>query len=227
MEQLGIGRPSTFANTIETLKNRKYIETQKKAICVTELGIRVVDFLVASNFCFIDLQFTSNIEEKLDQIANKKLNKLDVLKEFWEQLKKDIENAKNVKASLNVTTFKCPKCGGFLVKKFSRFGAFYSCQNYSNKEDKCEYIATVGDNGEPVEKVKKILEESDKKCPNCGSKLIIRTSKKNTQYLGCKNFAKDEACKGFFDTNGKKIEFKKKKFNKFNKFKKFKKEIDE
>jgi DNA topoisomerase-1 len=218
MEQLGIGRPATYAATLKTLKDRTYIDTKKKAIVVTDLGLKVIEFLVASNFCFVNLDFTCKMEDKLDLIAENKASKLDVLTEFWSILKKDLENAKTVKGEQSKTNYKCPKCGGNLLNKHGKFGNFMSCENYSNKEKKCEYVANIGENGEPVEKVKKIYEESEEfKCPHCKEFLIIRESKFG-KYLACKNF-KDDACKGFynFSTGVKSDSSKKKKFKYFKK----------
>jgi ssDNA-binding Zn-finger/Zn-ribbon topoisomerase 1 len=148
----------------------------------------------------------------------KEENKLTALTEFWDRLKLDITNAKGAKEKMNQTNFKC-ECGSLLVKKHSKFGDFLGCQNYPT----CKKVYNIGENGEPVEKVKKELNESEYKCSNCGEKLIIRIGKKNIehQYLGCKNWNKDKECLGFYDLEGKKIEFKKKSnFKKWGKKKK-------
>lgn len=224
LEKLGIGRPSTYATIPKTLEARKYISIEKKNIVVTELGINVSDFLIASNFCFIDINFTSQMEDKLDEIANGKLSKLATLKEFWDRLKSDIENAKGVKTQLSATGLKCPKCAALLLKKHSKWGDFYGCSNYGNKEEPCNYTAKIGEHGEIVEKVIKEKNYSNFKCDNCGKKLLIRVSKKGNEILGCEDFAKNKNCAGFYDVKtGEKIVFKKKKF-----FKKFgKKKNDE
>tara|TARA_Y100000034_G_C6873357_1_gene399055 strand:- start:798 stop:1805 length:1008 start_codon:yes stop_codon:yes gene_type:complete len=207
LETLGIGRPSTYASIIKTIESRNYIENIKRSISVTDLGIGVSDFLVAADFCFIDLKFTAEMEEKLDDIANKKADKVKILKEFWERLKKDIENAKDKKDELSRSTFRCPKCDAFLLKKHSKFGPFYSCGRY---KDGCKYIANVGKDGEPIEKVKVETKESTHLCPNCKQPLIIRVNKKGGEYLGCRSWQQAD-CKGFFDTDGNKIKFKKRK----------------
>jgi len=209
LEEKGIGRPSTYATIIKTLEARTYIEN-KKNISATVLGIKVSDFLVNSDFCFVDIDFTAKLEEQLDEIANHKSDKVDVLKDFWDRLKKDIENAKNIRNKMSQTNFKCPKCKAALLKKNGKFGEFFACSEYSKKADACDYTANVGEDGKPAERVKKQVVESSVLCKNCKNPLLIREGKKG-QYLGCRNFAKSEKCRGFFDLDGKRIEFKKKR----------------
>jgi DNA topoisomerase-1 len=181
------------------------------------MGIRVSDFLVDSNFCFVDIDFTKNMEDDLDRIAKKEIGKLDILDHFWNRLKSDLDNANVKKNESSKTEYKCPECSGFLLKKFSKFGAFYCCENRTNKENKCEYKCQIGDNGEPYKKEVVVLEESEFVCPNCEEPLVKRTSKKGWEYLACRNW-KDKKCEGFFDKeNGDKIEFKKKTFKKWKK----------
>jgi ssDNA-binding Zn-finger/Zn-ribbon topoisomerase 1 len=212
LEKRGIGRPSTYAAIPDTLFSRGYIEKKKNTIFATEMGIRVSDFLVASDFCFVDLDFTSHLESDLDRIAKAEVNKLDILNHFWNRLKSDIVNATKKRDEDSKTNYKCKKCDGYLVKKFSKYGSFYSCENRSNKQNKCDYKCQIGENGEPIESPKIELEESSFLCSNCHSPLIKRTSKKGWQYLGCKNWHKDDNCKGFYDKEtGKEIFFKKKK----------------
>ncbi len=213
LEKRGIGRPSTYKSIIEVLQNRKYVEIEKKSFVTTEMGIRVSDFLVKANVCFVDLNFTATLESDLDKIAHNEVGKLCVLRNFWDRLKRDMENAKTIRQEESLTEYDCPKCeNGKLVKKHSRYGPFYTCSNRTTKEIKCDYKCSVGENQEPVEVEKKELEESDFLCPNCDSPLVKRTSKKGWVYLACRNWAKDEKCKGFFDQeSGKEIVFKTKK----------------
>lgn len=225
LEKRGIGRPSTYASIPATLNARKYIETKKNTIYTTEMGVRVSNFLINVGFCFADLDFTKNLEEDLDRIANHDVCKLDILKCFWARLKSDIEKAKQKKEEDSKTDFKCPECEGFLLKKYSKYGPFLVCENRTNKTIECEYKCQIDDNGQPYERAKKELEESDHICPNCDEPLLKRKSKKGWEYLGCRNWAKDDGCKGFFDKDsGEKIVFeKKKKYKKWKKKKKKKK----
>jgi len=218
LESRGIGRPSTYKTTITTLLDREYTEKKKKVIYATDMGIKVSDFLIDSNFCFIDLGFTAEMEENLDKIAHKEAEKLCILRNFWERLKSDLDNAKVKRNEMNKTDYPCPKCQkkgqeGFLVLKHSKYGPFYSCSN--RKELECDYKADVNkENGCPVEKQVQEKKYSDIKCPNCGEKFLIRISKNNKEYLGCRNWASDQKCRGFFKMDGEKMVFKKKKYYK-------------
>jgi len=213
MKKLGIGRPSTYASAIDTLKNRSYIETIKKSVHVTNLGIDVTDFLVSSNFCFVDLMFTANMEADLDEIAAAKKCKLSVLTDFYDRLKLDLKNAKNISVEKRKTKYKCPECDKnniekYLVKRFSKFGPFYSCETYPD----CKYTAKIAEDGTPIEKVKKEIKYGDSKCPLCDSKMVIRSSKFG-QFQGCEKYSK--GCRGMRKMDGEEIK-PKKKFKKKN-----------
>ena len=218
LEKRGIGRPSTYASIPNTLFARKYIEKKKNTIYTTEMGVRVSDFLIEADFCFVDLDFTKNMENDLDCVAKGDCEKLNILNCFWNRLKGDISNAKKIREEKSKTNHKCKKCDGYLELKHSKYGAFLSCSNRTNKEIKCDYKCQIDEDGKPFEKPEAEVEESDFNCSNCGSPLIKRKSKKNWEYLGCQNWNKSESCKGFFDKDsGEKIVFKKKKFKKWKK----------
>jgi len=221
LEKRGIGRPSTYASIPNTLFSRGYIEKKKNTIYTTEMGVRVSDFLVDVDFCFVNLDFTSHLENDLDRIANKETSKLNVLNYFWNRLKEDIKNAKEKKEENSKTNYKCKKCDGFLIKKFSRYGEFLSCEHRTNKENKCDYKCDVNKDGSPKEKEEIILEESSFVCDNCGSFLVKRISKKGWEYLSCRNWKNNPLCEGFSDKDtGEKIVFKKKKYKNWKKKKK-------
>lgn len=193
-------RPSTIARYFDLLADRGYVKRTNKSFSATEMGIRVIDFLVAANMCFVDTKFTAGLEEQLDRIQSKHLKRLDVLTEFWTRLKSDIENGQNVKKSKQVTEFKCPKCGGHLLQKYSVYGAFFSCVNYKSKETPCDYIASSGPDGTPVEKKPVVKEYATFPCVKCGGKMVKRTSKKGNQFYGCENFVK--GCRSAADLDG-------------------------
>lgn len=221
LEKQGIGRPSTYATIPKTLEQRGYIEN-KKAITVTDLGLRVNDFLCQVPFCFADIKFTARLETQLDDILEQKKTKLDVLNEFWTRLKADISKSREFKKEKIVSEFECQSCKGkgekaFLILRESRFGKFFSCQNYSKKGDGCTYKAKVSEDGKPLEVEKKEIVVSDFKCPLCKSNLVVRTSKKTgRQFLGCPKWSSGpKGCKaGIFDMEGNKIEMKTRKWGK-------------
>jgi DNA topoisomerase-1 len=196
-EETGIGRPSTYASITKTLKARGYIESLGNSYQVTDLGIKVSDFLIKADFCFIDLKFTSEMEEKLDKICSNSIKKLSVLTDFWERLKKDIDKANAIKQEQSITAHKCTKCQNNLLIKHGKFGTFLAC---SNKE--CKYTANMDENGLPKEKVvvEKIYCAED--CPKCSSKMVLRKSKFG-EFYGC---AKYPECRSMRDKEGKVIE---------------------
>ena len=221
LEKRGIGRPSTYATIPTTLFSRGYIETKKNTIYTTEMGVRVSDFLIDADFCFVDLDFTKNLETDLDCIAKGDCNKLDILTHFWCRLKSDIDRAKQKKDDDSVSDYDCPKCDGKLVKKHSKYGPFLTCDHRKDKDNPCDYKCDINKDGSPKEKEKIELEESSFKCDNCKELLVKRQSKKGWEYLGCRNWASDEKCKGFFDKEtGERIVFEKKKYKKWGKKKK-------
>ena len=214
LETLGIGRPSTYASIIDTLLKRAYAEKQGKALHATDMGIRVSDFLILANFCFIDLQFTSDLEEKLDCIARGDCCKLETLKEFWERLKCDLESAKTAKEEAAKTDHPCGKCDGKLVLKHSTYGAFLTCEFRTDKDSPCDYKCDVDTDGKPKEKEVKVLAESNFLCKNCGEKLVVRINKKGGEYLGCRSW-KEKKCLGFYNAEtGEPIVFKKRTYKK-------------
>jgi len=182
-----ITRPATFASFLKTLADRGYINRVKKSFEATDLGIRVVDFLVAAEMCFVDMNFTANMEQLLDEIAAGKKDKLPVMEHFWSTLKTNIETGKEVRDKMSLTEHDCPKCDGKLRLKHSNFGPFFSCENYKKGDDGCSYIAKVGEHGEPVEKVAKVKEYAPFNCEYCGEKMVKRTSKYG-EFFGCDGY---------------------------------------
>lgn len=218
-EDAQIARPATFSNFIDVLLNRKYIQKNGNSFQPTELGMKVTDFLVNADFCFVDLHFTAEMESLLDEIQNNSKTKIDVLTDFWTRLKNDIEKGKSVKKSVEVTKFKCPKCNGALLQKHSKYGAFLACENYKSskkKDDKsCSYTAKLGEDGEVVEKVSKKQEYLEFVCEKCGGKMVKRSSKFG-DFAGCENYSK-LGCKSVADLDGNFKELKPKKWKQWKK----------
>jgi len=196
LEKSGIGRPSTYEQITKTLKARDYIELQKRAFSATPLGIRVSNFLVASNFCFIDLKFTADMEDDLDEVSAAKQKKEDVLHAFYVRLLKDIESGKQIQLKNQVTTVPCPDCGTMLLKKHSRMGVpFFACVD----KEKCKFTSNIGDDGQPAKK--KIPVASSHVCHLCKEPMYERESRYG-KFYGCSKFPK---CKGMRDSDGKEI----------------------
>ena len=214
LEDEGIGRPSTYASIIDLISSdeRNYVVMEKSKFKPTDIGKDLVEFLVgkfAGNF--IEYKYTSNLENFLDDIANGNKNWLDVLKEFDDNLKSYIKEAREKIAKEKQTGIVCPKCGkGNLLVRNGKFGQFYGCENW--KSLKCDYTAQIGENGEPIEKQKKVLTKSKHKCPECSDYLVERENKNGDKFLGCANYPK--CSPGIFDTDGNLIKKSTKKSSK-------------
>lgn len=177
LEEKGIGRPSTFAPTIVTLLTRGYVVKEAKKLLVTELGIMTVDMLTEYFKGLINIGFTAQMEEKLDEVAEKKHTKDEVLSEFYGPFKKDLDHAgvaiPIVEIPLEVSDVPCDKCndGTMMVIREGRFGKFLACPNFP----KCR-------------NTKPILHPIGVKCPKCGADILERKSKTGKVFYGCENY---------------------------------------
>lgn len=182
LEELGIGRPSTYVKIIDTLKERDYIRLEDKKFYPTEIGIETTDKLQEFFSNIINVEYTRDMEEDLDKIAegNKVWNK--VLENFYGDFEKLVEIAfKDMeKKAPEETGEMCPECGEPLVIRKGKYGEFTACSNYPE----CKYIKR---------EEKKQVEVA--KCPNCDGMLIERKTKKGKIFYGCNNFPK---CKTAF-----------------------------
>lgn len=175
LEKYGIGRPSTYATIIETLKDRKYVEIKDKFLVPTTLGKVVNNFLIKQFPHLIDVKFTAKMEENLDKIENGEIKAIDVLKNFYPAFKKEIEEVFQNSGKVQVferTNERCPDCGSELVIRENKDGKYYACSKYPE----CKYT-------------KPIYEEAKGKCPLCGGTVVKKKSKKNKKYFwGCINY---------------------------------------
>lgn len=177
LEEKGIGRPSTFAPTIVTLLTRGYVVKEAKKLLVTELGIMTVDMLTEYFKGLINIGFTAQMEEKLDEVAEKKHTKDEVLSEFYGPFKKDLDHAgvaiPIVEIPLEVSNVPCDKCnnGTMMVIREGRFGKFLACPNFP----KCR-------------NTKPILHPIGVKCPKCGADILERKSKTGKVFYGCERY---------------------------------------
>lgn len=179
LEMRGIGRPSTYAPTISTIQWRQYVEKAEGKFKPTPLGTTVNDFLVDYFSDIIDYDFTAQMEDDLDNIANGKRKWVPVIREFYQPFEKILESvtkiAKRVQIPTEVTDENCPKCEkGRLVIRIGRFGKFLSCSRFP----KCKYTAPY------VVKVEGV------KCGKCSGEVVIRKTKKGKQFYGCSNWPK-------------------------------------
>ncbi len=177
MEELGIGRPSTYATIMSNIKDRGYVNIIEKKFHPTALGIQVTDRLQEYFSNIINVKYTANMEEDLDNIANGKINNLDVLTNFYKIFDETLQKAfKGMeKEKPEETGEMCPLCNHPLVIRKGRYGEFIACSDYPN----CKYIKK-----EPQE-VKEIID-----CPNCSGKIIEKHSKKGKVFYGCNNYPK-------------------------------------
>jgi DNA topoisomerase-1 len=182
MENLGIGRPSTYAQTISTIIDRGYVKLVQKKFIPTEIGIETNNKLQEYFSNLINVKYTAKMEEDLDSISNGSIVWNELLKKFYEEFEPMVENAfENMeKKEPEKTGEKCPECNSDLVIRNGKYGKFVSCSNYPN----CKYIK---------KEAKQNVEVCD--CIKCGQKIVERKTKKGKIFYGCSNFPK---CKEAF-----------------------------
>lgn len=179
LEELGIGRPSTYAPTISTIQERNYVEKQEKVFIPTALGVAVTEFLMEYFSDILDYQFTAKMEDNLDEIANGELKRVPVLTEFYTPFAEKLEGVKRVAQRVAVETEatgeQCPKCKvGSVVIRVGKFGKFLSCSRFPD----CDYRAPF------VKKVEGF------QCPKCGGDIVYKKTKKGKGFYGCSNYPK-------------------------------------
>ncbi|TPI05059.1 type I DNA topoisomerase [Helicobacter pylori] len=189
LESLGIGRPSTYAPTISLLQNRDYIKVEKKQISALESAFKVIEILEKHFEEIVDSKFSASLEEELDNIAQNKADYQQVLKDFYYPFMDKIEAGKKNIISQKVhekTGESCPKCGGELVKKNSRYGEFIACNNYP----KCKYVKQTEN-----------ANDGDKQelCEKCGGEMVQKFSR-NGAFLACNNYPECKNTKSLKNT---------------------------
>ncbi|MBQ4634273.1 MAG: type I DNA topoisomerase [Bacilli bacterium] len=177
MEELGIGRPSTYATIMETLRSRGYTNMEDKKFVPTDIGIEITDKLQEFFSHIINVQYTANMEEALDEIAVGESDHIKILKEFYNEFEPSVKEAfaGMPKKEALKTGEDCPECGSPLVIRKGKYGEFTACSNYPN----CKYIKA-----EPKE-IKEII-----KCPNCEGMIVEKKSHKGKIFYGCNNYPK-------------------------------------
>ncbi|MBR0420863.1 MAG: type I DNA topoisomerase [Erysipelotrichaceae bacterium] len=187
LEEEGVGRPSTYATIIDTIVKRNYVELKKasdsgktKYFFPTEQGM-ITDEKLREYFAdVINVKYTAGMEEKLDEIAENKLDNIESLREFYDEFQPLVDKAYDQmeKKQPEKTGETCPKCGGDVVIRNGKFGKFKSCINYPS----CKWHESLVKKEEP--------EEVGRNCPECGSPLLKRKSRYGNYFIGCSNYPK-------------------------------------
>ncbi|GAA8684594.1 type I DNA topoisomerase [Helicobacter pylori] len=189
LESLGIGRPSTYAPTISLLQHRDYIKVEKKQISALESAFKVIEILEKHFEEIVDSKFSASLEEELDNIAQNKADYQQVLKDFYYPFMDKIEAGKKNIISQKVhekTGQSCPKCGGELVKKNSRYGEFIACNNYP----KCKYVKQTENANDGAKQ---------ELCEKCGGEMVQKFSR-NGVFLACNNYPECKNTKSLKNT---------------------------
>ena len=179
METLGIGRPSTYAKIIETLNERDYVKVEDKKFVPTEVAMETTDKLQEFFKDIINVDYTKEMEDDLDKIADGKLESVKLLDRFYQEFEPKVEDAfkEMKKTEPEETGEKCPNCGCNLVIKRSKYGKFVACSNYPE----CKYIK----NDKPERQVVEIMD-----CPKCNGKIVEKKTKRGKIFYGCNNYPK-------------------------------------
>ena len=174
LEELGIGRPSTYAPTITTIISRRYVAKEGKNLYITELGEIVNDMMIRAFPSIVDTDFTANVEALLDYIAEGSVKWKTVVKNFYPDLEEAVSNAEkeleNVKIADEETDIICEECGRNMVIKYGPHGKFLACPGFPECRNTKAY-----------------LEKTGALCPQCGKDIVVRKSKKGRRYYGCEN----------------------------------------
>jgi len=177
LEELGIGRPSTYAPTLSTIQDRFYVERRERKLFPTPLGMVVTDFLMKNFPEIIDYSFTAHMEDQLDQIAEGQRHWQPTIKDFYipfeKKLEKTEETAERVQLETETVDKKCSECGKQLVVRFGKFGKFLACSGFPE----CKH----------TEAFEEII---DVPCPKCGGGVVVRKTKSGRPFFGCKNYPK-------------------------------------
>lgn len=189
LENLGIGRPSTYAPTISLLSAREYVHIDKKQIIPNEIAFVVTEVLEQNFSDIVDSDFTSKMEDKLDIIAEGKMDWQEVLREFYFPFMRKIdEGKKNIKSQKTFTKLDetCPDCGGELAIRKGRYGEFIACLNFP----KCKYSRNLKQETQNEEKNEKKLNTIGIKCPSCQEGEIVERFSKRGKFYGCSAYPK-------------------------------------
>lgn len=177
LESLGIGRPSTYATILQTIKDRNYVILKDKKFEPTDIGFETTDKLQEFFSNIVNVKYTAQMEQDLDDIAEAKKNNIKILRDFYNEFEPLVDKAfhEMEKKAPEATGEICPECGGDLVYRKSKYGTFIACGNYPT----CKYVK---------KSEKTVVEVCD--CPKCDGKIIEKKSRKGKVFYGCNNFPK-------------------------------------
>ncbi|MBQ4526779.1 MAG: type I DNA topoisomerase [Clostridia bacterium] len=179
LEEMGIGRPSTYAPTITTIINRGYVVRNKKNLVPTELGIIINSLMVEHFENIVDFTFTANMEENLDKIEEGDILWQNVIGDFYNPFIESVEKAEELIGDIEIkdeeSDVVCDKCGAMMVYKHGKFGKFLACPSFPNCRN-----------------TKAIVKEIGVKCPDCGASVIEKKSKRGKIFFGCTNYPECE-----------------------------------
>jgi len=182
LEAEGIGRPSTYAQIIQVIQNRKYVEKIRNRFCATDLGKVVTDKLVEAFPEIMQVGYTRDMEQQLDDIEEKQADWVQMLRQFYGPFKQSLDSAYDLlghaRAETQPAPHRCPQCGGATVYRFGRKGRFLSCANYPE----CKFAAPVDREGRPLSP-----EQTDIACPVCGSAMMKRRGRFGP-FLSCERY---------------------------------------
>lgn len=174
LEEIGVGRPSTYAPTLTTIQARHYVTKEAKNLFPTELG-EMVDEIMKTYFPdIVDIDFTANMEKRLDDVEMGKEEWKQIIRDFYPDFKKSVENAAEKLEKIEIkdeeTDIVCEKCGRNMVIKYGRYGKFLACPGFPECQNAKPYFEEAGVN-----------------CPECGGKVLIKKTKKGRIYYGCQH----------------------------------------
>ena len=175
LEEMGIGRPSTYAPTIHTITSRGYVERDKRTLIPTELGFIVNDLMTEYFPDIVDYQFTAEMEEVLDKVEEGEKYWKDILRDFYPNFKKLLDYADGQIPQIEIkdeeSDVVCENCGVNMVIKTGRYGRFLACPNFPECRN-----------------TKPLIEELDVPCPKCGSNIVVRKTKRGRKFYGCSQY---------------------------------------
>ena len=174
LEEKGIGRPSTYSPTISTIVDRGYIVREKKQLVPTEMGFIVNDYICKHFTDIVDVQFTAQMEDRLDEVEEARAQWTDVLNKFYGPFHEEVVKAGQsdpLAIPTEVSDVQCEKCGAMMVYKYGRFGKFLACPNFPNCRN-----------------TKAIVEKADVPCPKCGGAIIKKRGKRGKTFYGCEKY---------------------------------------